>query len=130
MKQLIDRAYFTASMNCTSYLQRIRQACFDAAFSRPVETERFDYKRAEFWIAKHPALWGFFSYRIKHPRRLRRKNARAYGFICRPEDVESLRKNGYLVRLETVQCGSRYSRLRLTFWTTNAKPGTALELAG
>lgn len=122
MEQLIDRACFTASMNVPSYLQLIRQACLAAAFSRFVVTERFDYKRAEFWIAKHPALKGFPSYRIKHPRRLRRKNARAYRNICRPEDVALLRKNGFLVRLETVQCGGRYDRLRMTFWTTNAKP--------
>lgn len=76
-----------------------------------IVTERFDFKNPLFWIAKHPALRLFCSYRIKHPRRLRSKNASAYRYICRPQDVKLLRENGYLVRLETVQCGGRYSRL-------------------
>ena len=125
-----ESAYFTTSMNCLSYLQSIRQACLAAAFSRSVATERLDYKRAEFWIAKHPALRGFSSYRITHPRRLRRKNARAYRYICRPEDVPFLRANGYITRLETIQCGCRYDRLRMTFWTTNYKPCKVMEVEG
>ena len=94
-----------------------------------IVTERFDFKNPLFWIAKHPALRLFCSYRIKHPRRLRSKNASAYRYICRPQHVKLLRENGYLVRLETVQCGGRYSRLRMTFWTTNAKPCKVIEEA-
>lgn len=123
--------YFTAGMHSVKMLERMRHLVrLICSHRTAITTERFDYKKPEFWKAKHPGCVGDYCVRhIWHPRRLRRKNSKPYRFICRIEDQEMLRRAGFLVRKETVECETCGGTLRMTFLTTNAKPGTVLEVA-
>lgn len=95
-----------------------------------VRTEKFSFRKPEFWQRKHPALRGYYDAgilpRIKHPRRLR-PDGKAYRYICDVESVPSLVKAGRLARFETVECDVPWSKLRMTFATTNLKPSVKVE---
>ena len=83
-----------------------------------IKTERFNFKRREFWLNKHPALRGVREFDFFHPRR-HRAGGRPYRYICNPGDEDRLRQLGYLVRVETVSCCD--GALKMTFMTTNAR---------